>query len=122
MRPAVARMAARLVALARRYRASARVGASRLPWRSRLAVLAADSIYGAIGEKVVTLGPRAWDRRVRVGKAAKLTFLVLAVMRSMQRPTFTRTDLWQRPGQDAVSTRAARRAVSRPAAPRENRS
>ena len=51
-RAALARLAARLVELSRAYRCSARIGAARLPMRSRLAVLAADGIYGAIGEQV----------------------------------------------------------------------
>ena len=37
--------------------------------RSRLAVLAADGIYGTIGEKVDALGAIAWDQRVRVSGA-----------------------------------------------------
>jgi len=98
LRPQVARLAQRLVALARPYRASARVGAGRLAWRSRLAVLAADGIYGAIGERVAALGPRAWDQRVRVSGRAKLGFLLLAMLRSLRRPASRpRAGLWQRP-------------------------
>lgn len=97
-RPAVARMAARLVAMARPYRRSARVGAARLPLRSRLAVLAADEIYGTIGEKVDALGGRAWDQRVRVSAAGKLGLLCRAALRSATTPPhFARTGLWTRP-------------------------
>lgn len=99
-RAAVAGLAARLVLLARPYRASARVGAARLPLRSRLAVLAADGIYGAIGEKVLALGEHAWDQRVRVSGAGKLGLLGLAAARSVVAPPpAPRTGLWTRPGQ-----------------------
>lgn len=97
-RAAVAEMAARLVRMARPYRLSARVGAARLPLRSRLAVLAADGIYGAIGEKVRDLGPAAWNERVRVGSGGKLALLGQAMLRGVASPAWTpRTELWQRP-------------------------
>jgi 15-cis-phytoene synthase len=99
-RPAVAAMAKRLVEMARPYRRSARVGAARLPLRSRLAVLAADGIYGAIGEQVFALGERAWDQRVRVSSAGKLGLLGLAALRSFGTPgQFPRDGLWTRPRQ-----------------------
>ena len=99
-RPALALLAARLVEMARPYRRSARVGAARLPLRSRLAVLAADGIYGAIGEKVFALGERAWDQRVRVSSGGKLGLLGLALLRSAMAPTESpRTGLWTRPRQ-----------------------
>ena len=97
-RAALARLAARLVQLSRPYRRSARVAAARLPMRSRLAVLAADGIYGAIGEQVVMLGERAWDRRVRVSRAGKLGSLGQAALRSLGSPgTAPRDGLWTRP-------------------------
>ena len=97
-REALARIAARLVALSRPYRASARIGAARLPGRSRLAVLAADAIYGAIGERVAAKGAQAWDQRVRVSSAGKLALFVAAAGRSIATPTETpRTGLWDRP-------------------------
>ena len=96
-RAALARMAARLVELSRPYRLSARVGAARLPIRSRLAVLAADGIYGAIGEQVLARGARAWDQRVRVGNAGKLTLLGQAALRSLGMPAAApRGGLWTR--------------------------
>ncbi len=99
-RPALAQLARRLVEMARDYRCSARVGAARLPLRSRLAVLAADGIYGAIGEKVAVLGERAWDQRVRIGSAGKLGMLGMAALRSIGNPSaFPRTGLWTRPRQ-----------------------
>jgi phytoene synthase len=99
-RDAVAKLAARLVELSRPYRRSARVGAARLPFRSRLAVLAADGIYGAIGEKVFALGLAAWDRRVRVSSAGKLGLLAGAALRSCITPSLaSRAGLWTRPRQ-----------------------
>jgi 15-cis-phytoene synthase len=96
----LARMAARLVEMARPYRRSARVGAARLVLRSRLAVLAADGIYGAIGEKVLALGEGAWDQRVRVSSGGKLGLLGLATLRSLGAPSdFSREGLWTRPRQ-----------------------
>lgn len=74
---------AALVALTRRlvdtvatYEASARAGVERLPFRSRLAVLMALRIYGAIGREVGRRGAGAWNRRVSVGRARKLAYLV----------------------------------------------
>lgn len=99
-RAAVARMAQRLVAMAAAYRRSARVGAARLPFRSRLAVLAADGIYGAIGEKVAALGPRAWDARVRINGAGKLGLVGQAALRSLGSGGHApRAGLWTRPRQ-----------------------
>jgi phytoene synthase len=96
-RGALARLAARLIELSRAYRLSARVGAARLPFRSRLAVLAADAIYGAIGEQVLARGGRAWDQRVRVGTAGKLGLLGQALVRSLGKPgDAPRDGLWTR--------------------------
>ena len=97
-RAALARIAGRLVALSRPYRASARIGAARLPGRSRLAVLAADAIYGAIGERVAAKGAQAWDQRVRVSSAGKVALFVAAAGRSIMAPSDApRTGLWSRP-------------------------
>jgi phytoene synthase len=70
-RKALAAMAARLVALVEKHEAAARVGAARLPFRSRWAVLAAARIYGAIGRKVRKRGPAAWDSRTYVPRGEK---------------------------------------------------
>ena len=75
-RPALTAMAQRLVDAVKVYEASAREGVIRLPFRCRLAVLAALRIYGAIGRRVGSLGSAAWDRRVTIGKARKLAFLL----------------------------------------------
>lgn len=60
----LAAMAARLVALMDRHEAAAKLGTTRLPLRSRWAVLAAARIYGAIGREVRARGRAAWDHRV----------------------------------------------------------
>ncbi len=74
-RAALTAMSRRLVDSVEIFERSARIGARRLPFRSRMAVLAALRIYGAIGRQVRSLGNAAWDRRVRIGKTRKLAFL-----------------------------------------------
>lgn len=78
-RPALAAMAKRLTDSAAIYEQSARQGVRKLPFRCRLAVLAALRIYGAIGRKVGSLGTTAWDRRVTISKGRKLSFLIPTV-------------------------------------------
>lgn len=73
---ALAAMTRRLIENVEIYEESARRGAQRLPFRSRLAVLAALRIYGAIGRRVRSLGYAAWDQRVTVSKSRKLAYLV----------------------------------------------
>lgn len=75
-RAALTAMAQRLVDAVKVYEESARKGVSRLPFRCRLAVLAALRIYGAIGRRVGSLGSAAWDKRVTIGKTRKLAFLI----------------------------------------------
>lgn len=77
-RPALVLVVDRACALAREYEASARVGAARLAFRQRWAVLAAANIYGAIARKVERLGTRAWDHRVRTGSLEKLRLAATA--------------------------------------------
>jgi 15-cis-phytoene synthase len=77
-RAALAGIGARLGAMAQVYESSARAGATRLPFRSRWAVLAAASIYGDIAREVVQRGESAWDQRVITSKAAKLGWVVRA--------------------------------------------
>lgn len=66
----------RIVQLVNGYEASARNGVGRLPFRSRMAVLAAARIYGAIGRRVGQLGASAWDRRVTISRTQKIGFLL----------------------------------------------
>jgi phytoene synthase len=75
-RPMLLKLVDRLVASVELYEDSARRGLDRLGFRSRLAVATALRIYGAIGRRVVRLGPSAWDERVSVGKLTKLAYLV----------------------------------------------
>ncbi|MCJ2179768.1 phytoene/squalene synthase family protein [Novosphingobium album (ex Hu et al. 2023)] len=98
-RKALVPLVARACALAREYEASARVGAARLTFRQRWAVLSAANIYGAIARKVERLGPHAWDHRVSTGKAEKAG-LVLAALGEARRgpvpapnPTLSRSGL-----------------------------
>lgn len=77
---------ARLVALVRAYETSARIGAARLPFRCRWAVLSAAGIYGAIARKVEAAGEHAWDHRVSTGKLAKLGFVLRAFWQAVLPP------------------------------------
>jgi phytoene synthase len=79
MRPAyrdhVAVLARRLAERVDQYEASARIGARKLPFRARWAVLTAAGIYGDIAREVARRGPRAWDSRVVVRRSAKLRWV-----------------------------------------------
>ena len=100
-RQELADMTARLIRRMERHEAMARLGAARLKFRSRWAVLAALRIYGAIGRKVVELGPRAWDRRVVVGAPEKLRHVSAALWEAIRNkpeepaepPEWTRGDI-----------------------------
>lgn len=82
--PALVAMMERLLEQVETYEQSARRGVARLPFRSRLAVLTAMRIYGAIGRSVGRLGPHAWDQRVAIGKARKLVMLVPSLAEAMR--------------------------------------
>jgi len=73
-RKELAAMTARLVALVDKHEAAARVGAERLPFRSRWAVLSAARIYGAIGRKVRKRGTEAWNSRTYVPRWEKALY------------------------------------------------
>ena len=70
-RPALARVARRLVAAAEPYYDSAAIGLSALPYRSAWSVATARGVYRAIGRLVVDRGPAAWDRRAATCSAGK---------------------------------------------------
>jgi 15-cis-phytoene synthase len=74
----------RLGGLAAGYEASARIGARRLPFRSRWAVLAAAAIYGEIAREVARRGAHAWDRRVVVKRRRQLLLLARAGWQAAQ--------------------------------------
>ncbi|MDQ8755203.1 phytoene/squalene synthase family protein [Sphingosinicella sp. LHD-64] len=97
-RRSLAAMAERLAGLVAAYEASARVGAARLPFRARWAVLSAAAIYGGIALKVVARGTHAWDSRTVVHKPEKLMMVINALVECGDRPTpVDRTGLWTRP-------------------------
>lgn len=77
-RSALVPMVARLCDLAEQYEASARIGAARLPFRQRWAILSAAGIYGAIGREVRAKGPHAWDHRVHISRSQKLALVARA--------------------------------------------
>ena len=100
-RRSLALIAARLTTLVAKYEASARVGAARLPFRSRWAVLAAANIYGGIARKVVARGEGAWDSRTVIHKPAKLMLVARALMECADQPEpLPRNGLWTRPRHD----------------------
>ncbi|MEA1072942.1 phytoene/squalene synthase family protein [Sphingomonas sp. LY160] len=94
-RPEIAR---RLADLAEQYRRSSKVGAARLPFRSRWAVLSAAGIYGEVATRAVALGPRAWDKRLSISKAEKFALVIEAFGEAlMPAPKVSREGLWTRP-------------------------
>ena len=68
----------RLASMAAYHEDNARIGARRLPFRSRWAVLAAAGIYGGIAREVAARGQSAWDARVTTSKATKLAHVATA--------------------------------------------
>lgn len=101
-RPAMARITLRLAELAEVYRRSSKVGAARLPFRSRWAVLSAAGIYGEVATRAVTLGQRAWDRRISISKAEKFALVIEAFGEAlMPALKVSRAGLWTRPWEPA---------------------
>jgi phytoene synthase len=76
-------MTARLAAMAAPYEASARIGAARLPFRSRWAVLAAAGIYGDIAREVAKRGEAALKERFVTTKSAKLGWVARAFVQAL---------------------------------------
>ncbi|WP_247711625.1 phytoene/squalene synthase family protein [Qipengyuania aurantiaca] len=77
----------RMIALMQKHEDAARLGAKRLPFRSRWAVLSAANIYGAIGRKVLDRGQNAWNTRTRVNGLEKGWHVTTAFFQA----------LWNRP-------------------------
>jgi phytoene synthase len=80
------------------YEASARVGATRLPFRARWAVLSAAGIYGDIARKVRAAGEAAWDGRVYTTRTEKARWVARAfweAVRNDHKP-LSRDGLWSR--------------------------
>ena len=98
VRPRLAVLAKRLASMAERYEASARVGAAKLPFRARWAVLAAAGIYGEIAREVAARGDHAWDHRVVATGAAKTGWIVKAFRQAIAKAVvIDRDGLWTRP-------------------------
>lgn len=89
----------RMCALEHAYEESARVGAGRLTFRQRWAVLSAAGIYGAIAREAERLGGHAWDHRIVVPRGEKLGHAAKALWRSLRpapnapRPRLSRREL-----------------------------
>lgn len=125
-RPALARLTRRLGDLAETYRRSSKAGAARLPFRSRWAVLSAAGIYGEVATRAVTLGSRAWDRRISISKAEKFALVIEAFWEGlMPAPKVSREGLWTRPVANASARPRSRKAAPsarRPAVRKGSRS
>ena len=80
------------------YEASARVGAARLPFRARWAVLSAAGIYGDIARKVRIAGEHAWDGRIFTSRGEKLRWVAKAFGDAITNPPapIYREGLWTR--------------------------
>jgi 15-cis-phytoene synthase len=80
------------------YEASAKVGAARLPFRARWAVLSATGIYGDIARKVRAAGEAAWDARIYTSKGEKLRWVVRAFWEALRNDParMSRDGLWSR--------------------------
>lgn len=88
-RPAVARVARRLVQAAEPYYHSAGDGIAQLPLRSAWAVAAARGLYREIGQRVKWRGAAAWDQRVHAPRHRQLLHLLaggLTAVASRWRP------------------------------------
>jgi phytoene synthase len=87
---ALAPVVADLLALADRYYASADRGLRFIPFRPRLAVVAASRIYRAIGAAIARRRHNVWSGRAVVSPLAKAGWLVLSVIRGAIPPRFRR--------------------------------
>ena len=100
-RQELADMAAKLIALMEHHADASRIGAAKLPFRSRWAILSAARIYTAIGREVNAKGTSAWDARVYTSKLQKLGHVIGAFFESLRNrppsleslPKWTRTKL-----------------------------
>jgi 15-cis-phytoene synthase len=98
-RPQVAKLVRRLGELEARYAASARVGARRLAFRQRWAVLSAAGIYGAIAREAERRGAGVLDGRITTSSGAKLGFVAAGLAQAIlparggERPLLSRREL-----------------------------
>ncbi|PQQ32063.1 phytoene synthase [Photorhabdus luminescens] len=100
-RPALARVASRLIVEAESYYTSALTGLVGLPLRSAWVIASAHGIYREIGIKVQQAGVRAWERRQRTNRGEKVTLLMVGAMQALMSRVATTAPrdpkLWQRP-------------------------
>lgn len=98
-RPQLADLIRRLCTLEAAYEASARVGAARLAFRQRWAVLSAAGIYGAIAREAQRRGAATLDARITTSPAAKLGFIASGLLQAVrtarpaERPILSRREL-----------------------------
>lgn len=102
-RVALVDVAKRLAALAADYEASARVGAARLGYRQRWAILSAAGIYGAIARKVAAGGTRVWDARVFTSRGEKIRWVLRAGFQAIWRPGAAPRPKWSRTNLKAMA-------------------
>ena len=76
----------RMCEMEKAYEASARIGAGRLTFRQRWAVLAAAGIYGEIARAVDSAGSHAWDHRIATSGLAKLWHVAHALWEAATPP------------------------------------
>lgn len=100
-RTELADMANRLILIMDTHAKSARLGAAKLPFRSRWAILSAARIYSEIGYEVRSKRETAWDSRVYTSKTAKLRHVSAAFFEALannprgpdEMPRWTRSQL-----------------------------
>ncbi len=99
---ALVQLIRRLCDLSERYEASARIGAARLPFRSRWAVLAAAGIYGDIARAVRRSEGGSLNMRIVTSKSAKTMWVAKAFGQALFKPKgIARGQLWTRPRRSA---------------------
>lgn len=86
-RKALTQLVARLCELAQAHECSARIGAARLSFRQRWAILSAAGIYGGIAREVTRRGEAAWDRRVTVPRSEKAGLIWRALWHAVRGPS-----------------------------------
>ena len=79
------------------------MGAARLGFRQRWAILSAAGIYGAIARKVAAGGPRVWDKRVFTSRGEKLRWVLRAALQALGRPGDAPRMQWSRTSLKAMA-------------------
>jgi 15-cis-phytoene synthase len=100
-RPALGKVAARLVDAADPYYRSAVAGIGELPLRSAWSIATARGVYRDIGRKVKAHGAHAWDSRISTSRLDKLWFVargaaVAVAAHGIELPARP-AELWTRP-------------------------